>query len=102
MHHSLDYNDLVQYYTKPLSVSAPSLQTSLSISMDQSVHQNLRQMMTMTSEPLDGYGMDVWSDFVCQFGPNLLVLWKAALLRKRILLIHTPPMEIACKYGKLC
>lgn len=36
---------------------------------------------------------------VAQLGPQVFVLWKAALLRKRILFLTEPPMERACGYG---
>ncbi|KAI7885247.1 hypothetical protein K492DRAFT_204110 [Lichtheimia hyalospora FSU 10163] len=35
---------------------------------------------------------------VAQLGPQIFVLWKAALLRKRILFLTEPPMERACGY----
>lgn len=38
---------------------------------------------------------------VAQLGPQIFVLWKAALLRKRILFLTEPPMERACGYGML-
>lgn len=39
-------------------------------------------------------------EFVKLFGPDIFVLWKAALLRKRIMFIDVPPMETSCRYGK--
>ena len=36
---------------------------------------------------------------VTAFGPLIFPLYKAALLRKRILLVTQAPVEIACKYG---
>jgi hypothetical protein len=46
------------------------------------------------------FGLDSFSDFVNKFGPDVFLLWKAALLRKRIMMVNMPPMELACKYGK--
>lgn len=34
-------------------------------------------------------------------GPSIFVLWKAALLKKRILIYTPPPVETACLAGKL-
>ena len=33
------------------------------------------------------------------FGPLIFPLYKAALLRKRVLLVGQPPVEMACNYG---
>ena len=35
------------------------------------------------------------------FGPLIFPLYKAALLRKRILLVGQAPVELACNFGKL-
>ncbi|KAI9010985.1 hypothetical protein CLU79DRAFT_446289 [Phycomyces nitens] len=35
--------------------------------------------------------------FVQQFGPSIFILWKAALLRKRIIFMTDPPMNRACQ-----
>ena len=37
--------------------------------------------------------------FVDTFGPLIFPLYKAALLRKRILLLGHAPVELACNYG---
>lgn len=43
---------------------------------------------------------DSFPVFVAHLGPQVFTLWKAALLRKRILYLTSPPMERACSYGK--
>ncbi|KAL8973673.1 MAG: hypothetical protein Q9197_002071, partial [Variospora fuerteventurae] len=40
------------------------------------------------------------STFLDTFGPLLFPLYKAALLRKRILLVGQAPVEVACNFGK--
>ena len=42
---------------------------------------------------------DAFPFFVAQMGPQIFVLWKAALLKKRILYLTAPPLERACSYG---
>ncbi|KAI9472944.1 hypothetical protein BDB00DRAFT_879773 [Zychaea mexicana] len=42
--------------------------------------------------------LDAFPFFVAQFGPQIFVLWKAALLKKRILFLTTPPLQRACGY----
>ncbi|KAG0182624.1 hypothetical protein DFQ29_003177 [Apophysomyces sp. BC1021] len=37
-------------------------------------------------------------DFVRQFGPNIFVLWKAMLLKKRVMFLTIPPMEQSCSF----
>ena len=39
--------------------------------------------------------------FLDTFGPLVFPLYKAALLRKRILLVSQAPVELACNFGKL-
>lgn len=41
--------------------------------------------------------LPVWLD---TFGPLIFPLYKAALLRKRILLVGQAPVEMACNFGK--
>lgn len=36
------------------------------------------------------------------FGPLIFPLYKAALLRKRILLLGQAPVELTCNYGTIC
>lgn len=38
--------------------------------------------------------------FLDTFGPLIFPLYKAALLRKRILLVGQAPVELACNFGK--
>lgn len=63
-----------------------------------SVNYNLKHNVAKVISKQE-FGADTFSEFVHTFGPDVFILWKAALLRKRIMLIHMPPMEIACKYG---
>lgn len=37
--------------------------------------------------------------FVAAMGPQVFVLWKAALLRKRILYLTSPPLQNTCSHG---
>ncbi|KAI9245198.1 hypothetical protein EDC94DRAFT_530380, partial [Helicostylum pulchrum] len=62
-----------------------------------SVNYNLKHNVAKVISKQE-FGADTFSEFVHTFGPDVFILWKAALLRKRIMLIHMPPMEIACKY----
>ena len=39
--------------------------------------------------------------FLDTFGPLIFPLFKAALLRKRILLVGQAPVELACNFGQL-
>ncbi|XP_038857419.1 DENN domain-containing protein 11-like isoform X2 [Salvelinus namaycush] len=39
------------------------------------------------------------SQFICFFGEQILVLWKFALLRKRILMFSPPPVGVVCYRG---
>ncbi|OBZ89920.1 Protein LCHN [Choanephora cucurbitarum] len=105
MDDQLNKDDLIRYFTNYVPIPKPTRQPNVTFSIDKSVHHNLREMIsghsTMSADIVSSYGMDVFTDFLSQFGPNLFVLWKAALLKKRILLIHAPPMELACKYVRL-
>ena len=65
-----------------------------------SVNFNLKHHVTKGLFKDEDFGEHAFSDFVNHFGPDIFVLWKASLLRKRIMLINTPPMESTCKYGK--
>lgn len=63
-----------------------------------SVNYNLKHNVAKGMFNHEEFGVDSFSDFVHKFGPDVFVLWKAALLRKRIMLINMPPMEAACEY----
>lgn len=39
-------------------------------------------------------------DFVRTMGPNIFLLWKAAILKKRILILTSAPVEKACQFGQ--
>lgn len=66
-----------------------------------SVNYNLKHNVAkdLFNKGGEEFGVDSLTDFVNKFGLDVFVLWKAALLRKRIMLVNTPPMELACKYG---
>lgn len=64
-----------------------------------SVNYNLKYNVAKGIFKHEEFGTDSFSDFVNKFGPDVFVLWKAALLRKRIMLINMPPMKVACEYG---
>lgn len=40
-------------------------------------------------------------EFVRAMGPNLFILWKAAISKKRILILTSSPVEKACHFGEL-
>ncbi|KAG2194258.1 hypothetical protein INT47_009668 [Mucor saturninus] len=63
-----------------------------------SVNYNLKHNVAKGMFSHDEFGAVSFSHFVHRFGPDIFVLWKAALLRKRIMLINMPPMETACEY----
>ncbi|KAI8090248.1 uncharacterized protein B0P05DRAFT_530004 [Gilbertella persicaria] len=98
------YDDLIQYYTQHQSQTQPTRLSTYDapqdLNMNRSVNDNLRHTI-IAPQRREYDGMDVFTDLIRQFGPHIFVLWKAALLRKRIMLLNTPPMEIACKYVHL-
>ncbi|KAI9485899.1 MAG: hypothetical protein EXX96DRAFT_24410 [Benjaminiella poitrasii] len=106
------YNNLVNYYAshqlreneheenkKDRTIHGPTVSDS---HYNHSVNYNLRMMLSNNEEHgnYDSlFSIDSsFSDFAQQLGPNLFVLWKAALLRKTIVLLSMPPMESTCKY----
>ncbi|KAI7904847.1 uncharacterized protein BX663DRAFT_330231 [Cokeromyces recurvatus] len=106
------YDCLIEYYTRHQmkrefinkannrTYSAPSISSSIDNS---SVNYSLRKISIQNEERQENhnilFSMDSsFPDFVQQLGPNIFVLWKAALLRKRIVLLNMPPMEATCKY----
>jgi hypothetical protein len=104
-----NYDGLLDYYTQYATPDTPVLaqkKTLLStFDIWQGVNHQLKQKQkTQVIDLLDQnsvFGTDSFSEFVRLFGPNIFVLWKAALLQKRILFMGAPPMEKACKFGKL-
>jgi hypothetical protein len=48
----------------------------------------------------DSHPAHSFPDFVRAMGPNIFVLWKAAILKKRILILTSSPVERACQFGE--
>ncbi|GAN00971.1 sphingosine kinase [Mucor ambiguus] len=103
------YKPLLQYYTRHQYRSSAdnaatkhhalpdlSLHESFS-SLDHTVNYNLKHTLHTMKQPSE-FSIDACTHFVNKFGPDVFVLWKAALLRKKIMMIHMPQMEIACQY----
>lgn len=103
------YEQLLRYYhqyqyrpdqsTSSTKTVYPTTQLS-DIIHAHSVNYALRNDSTMKRTIQKCSGLGSFYGFASTFGPDIFVLWKAALLRKRIMLIHMPPMEVASKYGK--
>jgi hypothetical protein len=102
------YESLLQYYTHhqyqeqdDLNDDFPSIFNFPDLN-NHSVNYNLKHNAAkdLFNKGGEEFGLDSVTDFVNKFGPDVFVLWKAALLRKRIMLVTMPPMEAACKYGK--
>jgi hypothetical protein len=47
----------------------------------------------------DSHPAHAFPDFVRAMGPNIFLLWKAAILKKRILILTSTPVEKACQFG---
>ncbi|KAI8643641.1 hypothetical protein BD408DRAFT_481947 [Parasitella parasitica] len=100
------YEQLLQYYThhqyrQPDNMikqsEPPDFMSYETLLLDHTVNYNLKnsiQTMIHSTE----YSINSCMNFVNRFGPDVFVLWKAALLRKKIMLIHMPAMEIGCHY----
>ncbi|KAI8388743.1 uncharacterized protein BYT42DRAFT_561070 [Radiomyces spectabilis] len=72
---------------------------SLSVFMSQSVNRGFDDLSTNSGPVTSPAGSSCcFPSFVHQFGPDVFVLWKAMLLRKRVLFSVQPPMEAACHY----
>ncbi|CAG8483507.1 8948_t:CDS:10 [Ambispora gerdemannii] len=54
---------------------------------------NHQELSNSSSHPAHHF-----SSFIRHFGPSIFVLWKAAILNKRILFYSAPPVEIGCYY----
>lgn len=94
----LKYYDLHQYRkSQPENDYQPNL--NIPNSNSNSVNYNLRHNVAKGLFKGEDFGEDSFLDFVNKFGPDIFVLWKASLLRKRIMLVNMPPMEDSCKYG---
>ncbi|KAL9543542.1 hypothetical protein MBANPS3_008066 [Mucor bainieri] len=107
------YEPLLQYYThhqyRPSAGSPaaakphhtlPDLPSSWhepATSLDHTVNYNLKHTLPTLKQP-SGFSIDACTHFVNKFGPDVFVLWKAALLRKKIMMVHMPHMEMGCHY----
>lgn len=104
------YEPLLQYYTQhhyrtSVADNTPTKRhampdLALPSSLDHTVNYNLKHTLHTMKQPSE-FSIDACTHFVNKFGPDVFVLWKAALLRKKMMLIHMPHMEIACHYGEL-
>jgi hypothetical protein len=101
------YEQLLQYYRQyqyhPANQSTQTVYPTTQLSdliHTRSVNYALRNDSSVKITIPESFGLESFHGFVDRFGPDIFVLWKAALLRKRIMLINMPPMEVACKYGK--
>ncbi|KAI8970241.1 hypothetical protein BDF20DRAFT_113747 [Mycotypha africana] len=81
-------------YTTPLENNriAGEASSSVNYNLQRSVHIN-DKFIKSDQMPLNNL-----LDLAEYLGPDIFQLWKAALSRKRVMLITTPPMENACKY----
>jgi DENN domain-containing protein 11 len=58
--------------------------------------KNMEYLQVEESHPAHAF-----PDFVRILGPNIFLLWKAAILKKRILILTSTPVEKACQFGRL-
>ncbi|KAK4520755.1 uncharacterized protein ATC70_006635 [Mucor velutinosus] len=101
------YEPLLQYYTHHQYRSSADNTASkhhtmpdLSLhesSLDHTVNYNLKHTLHTMKQPSE-FSIDSCTHFVDTLGLDIFVLWKAALMRKRIMMIHMPQMEIGCHY----
>lgn len=95
---------------QPTSSSSPALNVERRQSQTSpNAQQGHRRALTAASAlvpsgqslPPHHPALSLTAFFNC-FGPLIFPLYKAALLRKRILLVGQAPVELACNYGKPC
>ncbi|CEP18010.1 hypothetical protein [Parasitella parasitica] len=100
------YEQLLQYYTHHQyrhrdeiiqPSETPNHMPYESSLLDHTVNHNLKNSI-QTIVHSTNFSINSCTNFVNKFGPDVFVLWKAALLRKKIMFIHTPAMEIGCHY----
>ena len=95
---------------KGSEVSSPSFDKNKTSQGQQSPngHPRTRNRAISTASALAPPGQSVSShhpalslpSFLDTFGPLVFPLYKAALLRRRILLVGHAPVELTCNYGK--
>lgn len=104
---SRNYECLLQYYNTykydKAYIREPPSSTRLNYSVNNSLNYNLESRIYYQQKMfgVDNFSLDSIGNFVDYFGPNVFTLWKAALLRKRIMLRNVASIETSCKYGKL-
>nr|CAG8443892.1 13420_t:CDS:10 [Entrophospora candida] len=119
VHQTDDYSNLIQFFEKRGMQLNYSNDDPLSIDSENSLQHSRRRALTTSSgrtsfirnrcfsasqmsttsyqaslSPL--HPANHFQDFVRALGPNIFLLWKAALLKKRILFYSTPPIGNAC------
>lgn len=94
----LDYYNLHQYKEQGKNIRTVN-HLAIPEPNSHSVNYNLRHNVTKDIFRREEFGENSFLSFVNRFGPDIFILWKASLLRKRIMLVNMPPMEEACKYG---
>lgn len=87
-----DYNQLIAFYEDKKGVIPPSfpLDGDIVSSLSSSGDKNGLPEMTIT------HPVGCFLHFVRFFGENVFVLWKLALLQKRILFFSPPPIGVVC------
>jgi hypothetical protein len=96
---------LIQYYNQHkytkdnLSIPKTIELLNTTAELKYSVNYNLKSK-NYYQQKVENFNFDELYNFVDYYGPDIFVFWKAALLRKRIMLENMPPMETACKFGK--
>jgi hypothetical protein len=101
------YEQLLQYYThhqyrSPDNTTKHNIIPDLvshEISLDHTVNYNLKYNLQTMKQSTE-FSTNSFTNLINKFGPDIFVLWKAALLRKKIMITHMPPMEIGCHYGE--
>ncbi|ORY99215.1 hypothetical protein BCR43DRAFT_222735 [Syncephalastrum racemosum] len=64
----------------------------------QKYHHQHRRPSALPSLPSPSVVDDNFPFFMAELGPQVFVLWKAALLRQRILFMTAPPVQEACNH----
>lgn len=101
------YEQLLQYYThhqyrspdNAIKYNITPDSVSHESSLDHTVNYNLKYNLQTMKQSTE-FSTNSFTNLINKFGPDVFVLWKAALLRKKIMIIHMPPMEIGCNYGE--
>jgi hypothetical protein len=93
LEHPEEYGSLREY-AQNFSLSSPLLSGYLE---EKDGRVNSPQMSSL----LEGQSLsELIQEFLADFGPFIFVLWKLALLQKRILFYSTPPVGKTCLQGE--